>query len=411
MHLKPSLAAVAIFGCGFALAWLVKPAPTVGRVESAPPQTREDRSDRPPLATKPAAAALQRLQAAGYNREEREAVLASLSPEEFPALLAEFKECVGIYELNYEEKDLFDELVKAWYAKAPETALAWLHNLPKPDDQERALGAIVDGLVATDLDAALALLRQQGSYVCGHVTIPDILLEKAPAHGANTLMEICRLGLNPGSCTVGLSLTYPDDFDFKRVLDGLAEAKAAFGKDAGFSLLPTNLVGEWTQRDPQAAWAWLQQGEIIVFNGTKEFFEAYASTEVGTAKDLGVMLASTFEPTADPDRCYDNVWAALGARPSPELLESFLQAAPGERATILDGLFDHSWSWLGKDIEQVHVWALLLDTMTPAQRLETLRRNDVYLLTEEQQRPFIPVLRRLGHSEEEIHTLWPSRKQ
>ena len=95
MHLKPSLVASAIFGCGFALAWLVKPAPTVGRVESVPPRTREDRSDRPPLATEPAAAALQRLQAAGYNSEEREAVLASLSPEEFPALLAEFKGRAG----------------------------------------------------------------------------------------------------------------------------------------------------------------------------------------------------------------------------------------------------------------------------------------------------------------------------
>ena len=273
------------------------------------------------------------------------------------------------------------------------------------------LGAIVDGLVATDLDAALALLRQQGSYVCGHVTIPDILLEKAPAHGADTLMEICRLGLNPGSCTVGMPLTYPDGFDFKRVLDGLAEAKAAFGEDAGFSLLPTNLVAKWAELDPPAAWAWLQQGEIIVFNGTKEFFEAYASTEAGTAKDVGVLLASTFEPAADPDRCYDNVWAALGARPSPEMLESFLEAAPGERATLLDGLFDHAWSWLGGKPEQVHVCALLLDRMTPSQRLETLRRNGIYLPDEEQQRALIPVLRRLGHSEEEIQTLWPMLKQ
>jgi len=75
MHLKPSLAAVAIFGCGFALAWLVKPAPMVGRVETALPRTREDRSDRPPLATKPAAAALQRLQ--GSSKEELEAALAN----------------------------------------------------------------------------------------------------------------------------------------------------------------------------------------------------------------------------------------------------------------------------------------------------------------------------------------------
>jgi len=411
MHLKPSLVASAIFGCGFALAWLVKPAPTVGRVETAPPRTREDGSDRPPLATKPAAAALQRLQEEGYTREKREAVLASLSPAEIPAMLAEVKERGGLYQLNYEDKELFDELVRAWYAKAPETALAWLHNLPKPDDQDRVLGAIVDGLVATDLDAALALLRQQGSYVCGHVTIPDILLEKAPAHGADTLMEICRLGLNPGSCTVGMPLTYPDGFDFKRVLDGLAEAKAAFGEDAGFSLLPTNLVAKWAELDPPAAWAWLQQGEIIVFNGTKEFFEAYASTEAGTAKDVGVLLASTFEPAADPDRCYDNVWAALGARPSPEMLESFLEAAPGERATLLDGLFDHAWSWLGGKPEQVHVCALLLDRMTPSQRLETLRRNGIYLPDEEQQRALIPVLRRLGHSEEEIQTLWPMLKQ
>lgn len=53
-----------------------------------------------------------------------------------------------------------------------------------------------------------------------------------------------------------------------------------------------------------------------------------------------------------------------------------------------------------------HVHALLLERMTPSQWVETMPRNNPYLLLMESQREFAPILRRLGHSDEGIYTLW-----
>lgn len=412
MLFRHSLTAASIFGCGFALAWLAKPSPKIAESTLSPLWTREERPDRPlntakATATSPSAAALQRLLEAGYDAEKRDAVIASLNPEEIPELLAELRGQASVYELSHEETEQFEAIVQAWYAKAPTAALTWLHALPKSDDRERLLGIIVDGLAATDLDAALALLRQHGSNEAGGVTIPEVLLENAPMHGADTLVAFCRLELNRGGSYIGYPANYPDDFDFKRALDGLVTARDALGEGMDYHTLPSNLMSEWTLRNPEAAWTWLQQGQTIMLNGTEQFFKAFVSTEAGSAKDVGVMLASTFEPTAEPDMCYANVWAALGTRSSPELLDSFLQAVSGVRATHLDGLFDHAWSWLGGKPEQMHVCAMLLERMTPAQRLETMRCNSPYLLSEEARSAYTPVLRRLGHSDEEIHTLWP----
>jgi hypothetical protein len=36
-----------------------------------------------------------------------------------------------------------------------------------------------------------------------------------------------------------------------------------------------------------------------------------------------------------------------------------------------------------------------------------MRRNNPYLLSRESNRDYSPILRRLGHSEEEIQALWP----
>jgi len=59
----------------------------------------------------------------------------------------------------------------------------------------------------------------------------------------------------------------------------------------------------------------------------------------------------------------------------------------------------------------MHVHALLLERMTPSQRLETMRCYNPYLLSRESQREFSPILRRMGHREEEIQALWSDLNQ
>jgi hypothetical protein len=398
------------FLAGFAIAWLAKPVTAQVAAESIPaPRMRVERpahDTHRPTSAKPAEF-FQRMQEAGSNKSKLNAVLAAVTPAEIPGLLADFQARAGVSGLRGEEMIQFQELVKTWYTTTPAAALAWLHGLPKPRDREQLLEQIAVGLAETDLDGALALLRQERSSEQVGVSIPSELIEKAVTQGEAKLVEVCRLGLGLGrGGDKGTHLIFPGDFDFKRVFDGLAEGLAAFGKDGGYDNLPTNLIGEWTKRDPQAAWEWLQQGKAYKvpakFEGRfDEFFESYAQT--APPEEAGLFLGTVFAS----DKDFNNPMCALTAQPSLELLDAFLQAAPGERSERLQRLFKWSIGWRrGWDHGKVRF--LLLERMTPEQRLEALRSYREPSTKQEQE--LIPVLRRLGHSEEEIRTLLPPRE-
>lgn len=397
---------------GFGLAWWIKPegrasAEAVASRARARQGVSPVATGRPGMTKAASSDFLWRLRETGYSEEGRSVLFADLSPAEIPGLLAEMKAQAGIYQMDNLEAEQFESLFKAWYAKAPEAALSWLQALPHADDKERLLGMTVDGLAETDLTAAVNLLRQEGCDENGRIGIPEVLLENAPTHGAETLVEFCRLGLYRGTAISGNPLTYPDEFNFKQALDGLAEAKTTMGGDCWFSDVPCNLVKEWARRDPLAAWEWVQQGKTIEMNGSKEFFAGCAMSAVMPVKEIGGMLASAMETAETPGDGYENVWAALGGRPSPELLDGFLEALPGGHATHLNGLFDATWSWLGKNLVEMQVCELLLERMTPEQRAETLKRNEPYLRGPDAQRDFSAILRRIGHSEEEARAMLP----
>lgn len=300
------------------------------------------------------------------GEEKREALIAGLGPAEFPALLAEMDDKAGLSGLDSPGANQLRQLFKAWHAKAPEAALAWLRALPKPGDRHRLLWDIVDGVAETDLDGAVSMLRQYGTDDEGFIVIiPDKLLEKAMEQGEDKLLEVCKLGLRhsgdwPSSC----QLSYPQGFDFRRVLDGLAAAQTAIGEQGRFANVPSNLLSEWAKREFQGAWAWLQENKTVPDNGRPDLIRAVPPA------DAGALLGSVFDPAAPEDQRYEEVNRELYRKPSPEMLEAFLQAAPGGRTAHLGGLFDES---RGGNLGEIH--ALLLERMSPEQRAEALRRN------------------------------------
>lgn len=410
--MKPILpiATTLAFLAGFAIAWLAKPVTARVTDELIPaPRMRAERSAHAthhPASAKPAEF-FQRMQEAGSNKSKRDAVLAAVTLAEIPGLLADFQARAGVSGLGGQEMIQFHELVKTWYAKAPEVALAWLHGLSKPRDRELLLEQIAVGLAETDLNGALALLRQERSNEQEGVAIPSELIEKAVTQGEDKLVEVCRLGLGLGrGGDKGTQSTFPEGFDFKRVLDGLAEGLADFGKGGGYDNLPGNLVGEWTKRDPQAAWAWLQQGKAFKrpgkFEGRNdEFFVSYARST--PPNEVGRFLGTVFSTVN-----YGDANCALTAKPSLELLDAFLQAAPGERSTHLQALFGWTFNngpgWRNGD----KVRELLLKRMTPAQRVDAVQRVDDP--DDDLRSELTPVLLRLGHSDEEIRRLLPPRE-
>lgn len=389
---------------GFVIAWQVKP--TAGNSSSDPASPLQTRVERRSAGARP----MGRLAPSEFSQHwqetseeedseaKHEALLAGLGPAEFPALLAEIDDKAGLSGLDNPGDNQLRELFKAWHAIAPEAALAWLRALPKPEDRHRLLWEIVDEVAETDLDGAVSMLRQYGTDDEGLIAIiPDKLLEKALEQGEDKLLEVCKLGLRrggdwPSSC----QMSYPERFDFRRVLDGLASAQAEIGEQGRFANVPSNLIREWAKRDFQDAWAWLQENKTVPANGKSDLIGAVPPA------DAGALLGSVFDPAAPEDKRYEEVNRELYRKPSPEMLEAFLQAAPGERAAHLGGLFDEL---RGGNLGEIH--ALLLERMSPEQRAQALRRNFKNGVDPQTRSSLARLLLGLGHREEEIQSLLP----
>lgn len=417
IQMKAPLSAIAIFLAGFGIAWWVKPDAASAGIAATPPRTRAERPTRNP-STKPTTDAFfQRVKEAEYDEDKRKAALDELPPTEIPTVLAELLSRTGVYGLDHRDHELFEELIPAWHAKAPDAALAWVQALKNKTARNIQLGVIAKLMAATDLDAALAMLRRNSTPDDNLINENHDLIKIAVTLGEDKLLEYCRLTLahnvNTSSCglsgTSVISLSYPAEFDFQRVLNSLAEAKAKFAEGYDFGAMPSNLLSEWAKRDYRAAWAWLQQGKELSCAGTNDFLEGYAT--VAKPNEVGAFLASSFNPASKPTDQYKTAWNVIsGHIPSPVVIDSFLQAAAGDRTSHLNGLFDQSsLQYSSYDDKAV---TMILERMDPATRVAALRRRFSESGASEENRNILtPALRGLGHSEEEIQSLLPPSKQ
>lgn len=416
MKLLPLVSASIFAGvlAGFSIAWNMKPAAGHFPLDPASPvQTRVERrpvSSRSPGRAAPSEFSQRWKEVENDDNldEKRKALLAALDPSEFPALMAEMDDKAGLSGLDYVANEQLDELFKAWHAKAPEAALAWLRALPKAEDRVNLLGVIVEEAAETSLDDALAMLSQHGRGEDGRISVPDKVLEKAAELGADKLLDACKLGLGQGrdGTAVPELDRYPTGFDFKRVLDGLAAAGAEFGNDGNFTKVPGDLLSEWAKRDLHAAWAWTREGKIVPGNEASRLIAVVPLADAGTL--LGSVFVDPFDPASNGGNPYLDAQRALFDKPSSEMLDAFLQTAPGDREAHLDGLFSIGWSG---DVDYDEFRSLILERMSPEQRVEVLRRKTKGGVDRKVWSALTRSLRGLGHSEEEIQTLQPELRE
>ena len=355
------------------------------------------------------------MQRAGDDQEQRDALFGPIQQQEIPRLLEKLKGRAGFHGLEYEDRAALRGLLTTWYVKSPAAALAWLEGVEKNNERNELVGGIAEDLAKTDLEAAMNLLRMQEPDNLGIGAFSSGLFTAALDKGVDELLELCRVGLycGPWRGISSQSVPYPEGFDFQRALDGLAEIKGGFGDDAKFMALPSNLIGEWTKRDPQAAWAWLQSGKSVDGSGKIEFFASYATTAKPT--EVAALLAADFRPDAPADERYKNIVWVLDDHPSSEMIDSILEAAPGDRAAILQGLLNAHVAFLFEPDNIDPNCKLILERMEPAERLAGLKRiiseggfiDDKDTVMEGITRLLLP----MGHSPEEIRSLFPSDKE
>ena len=266
------------FAAGFGVAWWLKPEPppVEAGIEAASPKVvprrpGADTGVREQVVT--ADTVLDALADLRHRDEEFAKELGALEPDEIPALLSALRDRAGYFGLGHADEDVLKKLVVRWYDGAPEEALLWVMSLESEEDRQSLLREVVNHEADRDFDAALALARRVSPGDDDPFRFLDRLQQKAAELGPDKLLQLARLSVGKTGVSSGFGPTYPPDFDFRKMLDGLAELHESLGEGEKITSVPANLLEEWARRDPQAAFEWVSQGGEAPFNEGTGFIE------------------------------------------------------------------------------------------------------------------------------------------
>lgn len=399
--MKPiqALILAALFLTGFSLAWLIR------HQQGAPDQGQavtQTRSIPPRPAPLPRQNTEQ--QSKALLRDVLERRSPKIAKEDYRRLIDEFIKLAGINGLENEHHPLFRRLVWDWHAADPDAALAWILALNRPNDTATMLTHIIEDLANRDFDAAIALAKRYGAAEGRHLDMPYRFQIKLAEMDAAELVDIlaCFTQINSWSSA---PVKFGEGFDFQQALNGIAEIQATFDENERLAFVPSNLLAEWAKHDPDAAWEWvLPDDKKVPGNDLVSLVRGLAPT--AELIELAVFVAES--PTKSRHNDRHSLWSILTVKPDPDFISGFLDNAPGGRQQNFENMLLTGLGMGGSIHDTTR--EILLSQASSAERVaafqsEVFRREGSHY---DQQR-YLPILRRLGHSEEEIKLMIPPK--
>ena len=404
MHAKRLLILVGTFGLGFTTAWITKPVspgekPSLAntsaseRVASSERPTKEAKNPR-------VAELLKAVEGARYNEAKTKEALDQVKTEEFSRLLGELVRRAGFTGLDYKDAESMVNLVAAWYDREPEAALGWVLAFENAKDREQLLTGIIGKVSGKDLKQGLALLQQYGRKENGGWLMPMELFQGLTQLGADGMASALGSFISTDGNSGGSSLTFPQDFDFRRLLDGVAEIQKGLKGEQAIGMVPSNLLSEWAKRDPSSAWEWLQQGKKASYASPDEFFKGYRAN-VSNDEFTSFLAEVVGDKTADEKGRFRTAWQALAEDPNIVALDSFMRKLPGDRSRNLLGLFNVAARGSGGRYDLFK--EILIRQMSPDERASVLAAH--FRESSPDKEFYTPLLQQLGHSDEEIQRM------
>ena len=168
-------------------------------------------------------------------------------------------------ELSEEDQKRLEALIGQWAIRDRESALAWARSLHHPLQREVGLTSIAAALAESDPKAAFDIYAEQDKVTSwlGREKIHNLitaLSKDAVAKGPQALLDLIRrIPENETNGIDGVSIRYPDGFDYAAMLDGLAEIGIgihAKGDDSSKPYEPESPLGQWAVKDPDAAFSY-----------------------------------------------------------------------------------------------------------------------------------------------------------
>jgi hypothetical protein len=296
-----------------------------------------------------------------------------------------------------------EKLLGDWYETDPDAALRYA--LTKDERRTPYLSNympsfIIGRVSETDLEAALALAKRYGQEDGRHIPMPEQLLDRIGKGDAEEFLRISSLFTQESGYSVR-TVEFADGFDYKRALDGLVDIQTGLEGGIHTSLMPSNLLWEWAKRDWEGAIQWAVTGKEVMHNDLFSLAERVAGTS--STEEYASLVAFVAGSTAQKPVYYDkHLWDMLALRASPELINSYLQQAPGGRQQNVPRIFEASLRF-GSGQEQAR--DVLISQMTPAERFTAFQSEAAQERLDDDREAYSSLLRRLGHSDEEINTM------
>lgn len=196
-------------------------------------------------------------------------------------------EQAGISGLDYTQRSTVDDVFERWNAADPQAALAWVMSLKNENNRGYFYNKVFEPLLESDPHRAqqLSLEIAQLDSSWDHKELMEDLAKAQLEHAwkqdhmtAESLLNIYDQ-YEWGNSTSGSELKhYPEDFDFQRFLDGIAEKTAKDPDHRQPAQMPSDLLKIWAMRQPQEALDWLcrqlDAGTSVSFQDSADIYVA-----------------------------------------------------------------------------------------------------------------------------------------
>jgi len=411
---------------GVLAGWLLKPGETARttpvHAEHAAPQKLQNKGTSPGLERAkraevgPSAPPLTEAEQPGPADERRQQVLhgiemqmigwggfsdgdIELAPEDMKAYFEALEGRAGLYGLSERDLEIMAHFLPQWYQYAPGLAMEWIRGRSSQQESMKLLSTLITGLAPDHLGEALelAVLNDQEMSAAGTMQfrMGTSLYRAAIENDMDAFVRVARLNISTSNSTRHPGFDYPEGFDFSGALNGLADVTESLENNQVLLVAPGDLLSDWAQRDPQAAFDWLLQGRKVAENDTfEDFLEGYVNVADNAA--LTEFVVQNENQISLPN----TMWNLIRKNPTIDLIDVLLNH-PGivpRQEDVLNDMLIASNTYGGNVSDNARY--LILYALDADGRLRALGQNSSIRL--EHRQHIGPLLRRLGHNEQEI---------
>lgn len=341
-----------------------------------------------------------------FQESSRNEWVRNLSPTDIPLFIEGL--CAaksGPQGMEFGERWLITEALQTWWKADRGAVLGWAKALPQGPVKRFLMSQVLENVVI-DSDPALATRLAKefqaadpdwdfDGFNDAYFTKTIDSAWKNPASTAEEMLQLyIQLPVDRTGTTGSPIKDYPENFDFRKFLDGLSALAQSNKKP---SRLPSDTLAAWAKVDPQSAVAWLMEkseseNEGLPFNDWSSISQAVASVHGPQAHHE---WASKVLSSAS-DRFMEKVFYSVNGG---EVL-GIVAATPN--ASARDRIL--SYALRGSDIQSSIRYLEMMST--PAARLDAISANKFKFHEANQEFEFDDsVFRNLGITREQVEAV------